>query len=113
MDVFGKGLNLEFLLKIKQLQVSDDNCTWCSYHTSGNCVGLMIPDTVSQVEREKFERMLDSLTALRHQEEAPAETVRTDDRTAETRGAESTSTKISKGLLVGKQIEFKVPITLI
>ena len=73
----------------------------------------MIPDTVSQVEREKFERMLESLTALRHQEEAPVETVRTDDRTPETRGAESTSTKISKGLLVGKQIEFKVPIALV
>ena len=62
----------------------------------------MIPENISAAERQKFERMLESLTALRHQEVMPAESVRTEERTAEPQGAESTSTKISKGLLVGK-----------
>ena len=77
-------------------------------------MGLMLPDSIPQGQRQRFESMLSSLTVMRQQEATPTEVTPTDQgettRQEEkprqpqvTEGEEqaSTSTMISKGLLTG------------
>lgn len=66
----------------------------------------MIPETLTQADRELFEEFLGSLTMLRQQvvtPTAPMETEVTEEpRHGEEEEAETTSTKISKGLITGR-----------
>jgi hypothetical protein len=72
----------------------------------------MVPDTLAQADRELFEEFLNSLTVLQQQQqqqqgEIPTAPLETREATGEVRPegeASSTSTKISKGLIVGMLI---------
>ena len=68
--------------------------------------GIARKNKTPKSERQKFEGLMQSLTMMRHQEASPVEetpaglTREREPETAES-GAESTSTKISKGLITG------------
>ncbi|XP_052794944.1 spartin-like [Mya arenaria] len=70
----------------------------------GAAVGLMIPDTVPQGERQCFEDLLQNLTMMHQQQEVEATPTETTETGEVTPGeAETTSTKISKGLIVAAE----------
>ena len=87
------------------------------YINTGAAVGLMLPDSVPLGEREHFEAVLASLTVMRQQEMVssevtptdqgevtrPGETPREQQGQEEEEEQQSTSTRISKGLLTGKE----------
>lgn len=63
----------------------------------------MIPDSVPPAERQDFEQLMHSLTMMQHQPPSPvtAEETRPETETAEGEERPTTSTKISKGILIG------------
>lgn len=71
----------------------------------------MIPDNVPLEQREQFELMMHSLTVMEHQQtptlETEAETAMPEEQpefseSAENKEQETTSSKISKGILIGQ-----------
>jgi len=68
-------------------------------------VGLIIPETVQAEERQQFEQMMHSLTMMQQQQVTPVETTEPTVQKPEAAEGEekvTTSTKISKGILIGK-----------
>ncbi|XP_052251062.1 spartin-like [Dreissena polymorpha] len=71
----------------------------------GAAVGLIIPETLPLTDRQCFEDLLQSLTMYQLQQLTPTEEhAQADERVAgEDQGVESTSTKISKGLITAAE----------
>lgn len=66
----------------------------------------MIPETVQPAQKQEFEQLMESLTMMQHQEPTPNVTeearVVPVPEVAEGEERETTSTKISKGIMFGK-----------
>lgn len=76
--------------------------------TPGSAVGLMVPDTLPPADRELFEEFLGSLTMLQQQGVIPTAPMETGEVTTveirhEEEGEVTTSTKISKGLIIAAE----------
>lgn len=71
----------------------------------GAAVGLMIPETVSQAERNLFEELLGQLTVLQQQEVTPTAPPQEEEVVSEGQeeGEVTTSSKISKGLIMAAE----------